>query len=261
MKCPKCGNENLDSAKTCINCGTSFEESTKEEGVKLEAMPTSNAQPTLQAVPTKPSAAVAPVADMFKFLGNAFIKPVASLKDCKFNDFKNVGILACIVILIGALVASLVTAISIGFDMIEFGDFIKMFFTDLLLVAGFIFGVSGIYYLVTIVCKKQADFVKLLTVSTVASMPVVLGANILAPAFAQMNLYVGLFLGFALIGYGFVILYEGFNQALKIEEDSKFKINAIAMVIIFAVGALVFYHFVFQAMLGLDILGELKDLF
>jgi hypothetical protein len=261
MKCPKCGNENLDSAKTCINCGTSFEESPKEEGVKLEAMPTSNAQPTLQAVPTKPSTATAPVADMFKFLGNAFIKPVASLKDCKFTDFKNVGILACIVILIGTLVASLVTAISIGFDMIEFGDFVKMFFTDLLLVAGFIFGVSGIYYLVAMVCKKQADFVKLLTVSTVASMPIVLGANILAPAFAQMNLYVGLFLGFALIGYGFVILYEGFNQSLKIEEDSKFKINAIAMTIIFAVGALVFYHFVFQTMLGLDILGELKDLF
>ncbi len=249
MKCPNCGKEVKEGAKFCVGCGTSLVE-TKEEtkndaSQKVEAV---KEKVTAKMSEVKESAKKAADSDFMKmilaslmFLVNIILKPIKTLKSKieDYSDPKNGFILASVVAL-----ATMIVRVVVSFIMaliqkqcttsifgkgscLSFGEKLKTIdwmgitLKHLLIILISMFAVAGIYYLASLIAKKSANFMRLLTITAVSFVPACAAMYLLTPIFGWINIHLGVIVTIVGFVYSLVIFFSAIKDEFKFESDDK----------------------------------------
>jgi len=218
------------------------------------------------------------------FMGYFFIilsiilKPFTAFKEelNKFNTFKNSTMISLIVSGI-ATVINLLTSMwnaihSKSFDWTSGGystswnwdklgdlNYIQIIGKNFLIYAGAILVVAGIYYLASLIAKKQTKFPRLLGISALSVTPLLISYLVLSPLLTLIYAPLGIFITIAGAVYTIVLIYEGMNSELQLEGNIKYYINLICLTIL---GVALYYVYINLMVSSItDGLGDLMDLF
>lgn len=109
---------------------------------------------------------------------------------------------------------------------------------NILLYLGIIFAVAGIYYIASLIAKKQGNFSRLVAISSLAIIPFSICSLVLNPIVSIFSIKIGLVV--TLIGslYTFLLMYELINDELKLEGNAKYYFNLICISILGVAGGL-----------------------
>lgn len=109
-----------------------------------------------------------------------------------------------------------------------------------LIYACIIFAIALVFYLGSLIIKKQLSFIKSLSITSTSIIPVVIGAMIISPLAGK--LWSPLSIVFMIIGsiYSLIILYELMNNELKLDSDTKIYFNLACLSILAVVGCYTF---------------------
>lgn len=288
--CQNCGASNMSNTKFCIGCGNPIQNSTLNTGVEnnqintqmnnqniVPQMNLNNQQVGMQNNNVQSmQVATAPVKGMnyFKYMINAILKPFDSFKkeETNLSSFKNAGILAAIIIglltilnLISTMINS-VRVTSFWSDEVEWVwenlknvEYFKVIGQNLLMYSGIILAISGIYYLSSLVIKKDAKFVKLLSATITAFIPLAVSMSILSPLLSLINTYVGMVVTIVGFVYFLTILLELLNDQIVIEnKNTRIYFHLTCMSILLIGGGFIAYKIVLGSLTsGLGSLGSL----
>lgn len=208
--------------------------------------------------------------DYFKYIISAFLKPFDTFKNNEnsMNDIKNVSILAVITVGIMTVINLLSTMISAvrrvsifsgvtwNWSNLKDVEYFKVIGLDLLIYAGIIAGIAGVYYLASLVIKKEAKFAKLLGAVTTAAIPLTVCSLLLSPLLSM--LYAPLGIAAAIVGgiYCVVTLFELINDIVVIEnKNSRIYYHLICLSVVVIVGGFIAYKVLMGSLLG----GGLDD--
>lgn len=271
--CPQCGMTNASNTKFCIKCGTGLQSDIVEvpqvATVEVEqnvtpvtpqetfnnnvASQVNNVQqPIYNNVSTnvQPAPAVTGKFNFFQYIIGAVLKPFDRFKKDEENlsNFKNVGILSLIVVGFMTIIGLITTMIntvrvtSFWTDEVEWVwenlkeiEYFKVIGQSLLIYAGVLLAISGIYFLASLVIKKEAKFPKLLGATVTAFIPFAIATSILSPLLSLI--YSALGIGITIVGfiYTLVILLELMNELIKIENKNTriyFHLTCLSILII-----------------------------
>ncbi len=183
------------------------------------------------------------------------LKPFTAFKEKlnKFNVLKNSVILALIVsglTTIINLVTSMFNVIRVKsfdwssgdykttwvWDNLKELNYIEIIGKNFLICLGVIFAIAVVYYIASLIVKKQVNFSRLVAVSTFAIIPVLISSLILSPLASLI--WIQLAMPIVIIGamYTFVLLYEGMNNEVALEGDIKYYFNLICLSILLIAG-------------------------
>ena len=190
----------------------------------------------------------------FFIMLSVLLKPFTTFKEelNKFSSFKNSAILSVLISGIATIVNLLKTMLSVVqvksyswttgkyttewvWDNLGKIEYIKVIGTNFVIYLGIMVAVAGIYYLASLIIKKQTNFNKLLGISALSIVPslicMLVLSSILGMIWSELTIPV------ILIGvvYTFVLLYEGINNELLLEGNIKYYVNLICIAILLIV--------------------------
>lgn len=185
------------------------------------------------------------------YLKDVIIKPFDKFKkeENKLKDIKNVGILGLIVVGILTFLKLISTMINVArvtslfggktswiFDNIKHINYFKTIFENFMIYALIIGAIAGIYYLASLVIKKEIDFSRVLAVAITSFIPIGITSSILATVMSIINLYLAI--AVVIIGfiYSLLILIELMNDLVPIENNTtKIYFHLVSLSILFIV--------------------------
>ena len=200
------------------------------------------------------------------FMGYFFIilavilKPFTAFKEelSKFNGFKNSIILSVIVsgvATIANLVMSMLNSVMVkSFDWssgsytttwtwenLKNIDYLEVIGKNFLIYLGVIVAIATVYYIASLIVKKQTNFARLLGISAMAVMPMIICSLILSPLLSLI--WDELAIPITLIGvvYTVVLIYEGINSEISLNGNAKYYFNLVCLSIL---GIAAFYLYV-----------------
>jgi len=271
--CPQCGMTNASNTKFCIKCGTRLQPDAMEvpqvATVEVEQNVTPVApqetfnnnvnsqfnnvqQPIYNNVSTnvQPAPTATGKFNFFQYIIGAVLKPFDRFKKEEENlsSFKNVGILSLIVVGFMTIIGLITTMIntvrvtSFWTDEVEWVwenlkeiEYFKVIGQSLLIYAGVLLAISGIYFLASLVIKKEAKFPKLLGATVTAFIPFAIATSILSPLLSLIYSPLGLVVTIVGFIYTLVILLELINELIKIENKNTriyFHLTCLSILII-----------------------------
>lgn len=296
--CPQCGMTNASNTKFCINCGTKLQAetiTTQENttiGVEQNVTPvvsqenfnnnvTSNFNSVQQPIYNNISTNIQSTPTMtgnfnfFQYIIGAVLKPFDNFKKDEENlgDFKNSGILSIIVVGFMTIIGLITTMIntvrvtSIWSDKVEWVwenlkkiEYLKVIGQSLLIYAGILFAVSGIYFLASLVIKKESKFPKLLGAAVTAFIPFAIATSILSPLLSLIHYSLGICITVVGTVYTLVILLELVNELIKIEnKNTRIYFHLTCLSILIIVGGFIAYKLILGSLSSG--LGNLSNLF
>lgn len=257
MICPKCNTENRDGSRFCIKCGTNLQEITISNNspsptpasivipVPAPNVPASGFQTNENQVSQpKPKAL-----NYFMYLIAAFIKPYRSFKEEseKLKRPKNTIIISLILtgmMVITNLIKMMITEIfvkqydltkrkivtSIKFSNLKHLNYFDAIVKNFLIYLGIIVGVALVYYLLSLVFKKNGNFIKTIAIVITAVVPIYILGMIGAPLLGMI--WEPLIAILIIIGwiYGGLVLVHLANEEVNLATpDSKIHFNLIAL--------------------------------
>ena len=296
--CPQCGMTNASNTKFCIRCGTGLQSDVVEvpqvATVEVEQNVTpvtpqetfnSNVAPqfnnvqqpaynnvtaNVQSVP-----AVTGKFNFFKYIIGALLKPFDRFKKDEENlsNFKNVGILSLIVIGFMTVIGLITTMIntvrvtSFWTDEVKWVwenlkeiEYFKVIGQSLLIYAGVLFAISGIYFLASLVIKKEAKFPKLLGATVTAFIPFAIATSILSPLLSLIYSPLGICITIVGFIYTLVILLELMNELIKIDnKNTRIYFHLTCLSILIIGGGFIAYKLILGSLSSG--LGSLSSLF
>jgi len=192
------------------------------------------------------------------------LKPFTSLKEeiHKFDDFKNSAILSLIVSLSATVVNLLKTMIETvrvtGYMSTETKwvwknlkniKYFQVIGKDFCIYLGIILAIACVYYVVSLIFKKQSSFSRLFAISSLSVIPVYACILILSPILSMI--YVPLGMIATLVGgiYSIIILYESMNNEIALEGNAKYYFNLICLSIL----AFAFYYFYMKIIVTVNV--------
>lgn len=273
--CQNCGTSNMSNTKFCVTCGNQLLSMPLNQ-------PINNNMPNQQYVVQNnvqqniPNQVKSTGMNYFKYILNVVIKPFDTFKkeESNLSSFKNSGILAGIVIvaltilnLISTMIAS-VRITSYWTDEVEWVwenlkniEYFKVIGQDLLTYAGIIFAISGIYFLASLVIKKDAKFVKLLSATVTAFIPLAIAMSILSPLLSLIYSYLGLIIKVIGCVYFIIILLELLNDQIVIEnKNTRIYFHLVCLSILLVGGGFIAYKITIEPLIG-STLGGFSSLF
>lgn len=240
MICDKCGAQNALESKFCIKCGNNLK---GEQLVQNQGMDTNSLEPTIKMS----------MIEYLSFIIAVLLKPYDALKKeiYKFNSIKNSAILALIVSVIATIIKVISTMLSTVRETSYFSEtvtwawenlkeinYIKLIGTNFFVYLGIIVAIAVIYYIISLMLKKQVDFPRLLGISAVSLAPF-LGAIVVSPLASMLYAPLGLWITTIALVYTIVIIYEAMNQEVQLTGNIKFYYNLVCLsILIFVVGYL-----------------------
>lgn len=144
------------------------------------------------------------------------------------------------------------------FSNIKEIEFVKVIGQNFLIYLGIIFGLACVFYIASMLIKKQVNFSKMVGFSAISMVPFVLSSLLLAPLAGMISATISV--GFSLIGgiYTVLLLYETINNEIKLEGNQKYYFNIICFSIL---GIAAYYLYMkFFMSIGSD-LSDLLDFF
>lgn len=214
------------------------------------------------------------------FMGYFFIilavilKPFTAFKEelNKFNSFKNSAIMSLIVSGAGTLINLLTTMLNSvmvkSYDWSSGGykttwtwenlkeiKYLDIVGKNFLIYLGVIVAIAVIYYIASLIVKKQTNFSRLLVISAIAVTPMLVCSLVLSPLLALI--WAELAMPITLIGaiYTIVLVYEGMNNEVLVEGNAKYYFNLVCLSIL-GIAAYYLYMKLFMS----SISGGLEDI-
>ncbi len=197
--------------------------------------------------------------NFFEYILRAFVKPFEEFKKTEknFSDQKNTLILGGIVVailtalkLIGTIINTVrVTSILGGtkwvFENIKNINFIKTIGGSAITYALIILAIAGVYYLASLVIKKETNFFKLMGASITAFIPMAVSTTLLSTLLSMISIKLGV--AVVIIGfiYSLLILIELINYLIPIEnQNTKIYFHLTCLSLLFLTGAFIGYKMI-----------------
>lgn len=207
------------------------------------------------------------IKDCLMFILAAAMKPLTAIKSKieEYSDVKKCGILVGVVAL-GRMLINLLsniisvvfvkqynlfkgtTSLEVSFDNLGnlnyFDLIVKQFIGFIIVVAA----VAGIYYIVSMIMKKNTNYFKLAAITAVSFVPLFV-AGLLAVILSYIWVELGVFIVFAALVYSVITFVYSINQEVKFD-DKNFMIyfQTICFTIIFIVAYYVLKNGIFSAL-------------
>ena len=107
---------------------------------------------------------------------------------------------------------------------------------NFLIYAGIILIIAVLFYIVSLIFKKNLNFIKILSISASAVIPAVLGVMVLSPILGAI--WEPLSIIFSILGlvYSVIVLYELINSNLDLDSDMKIYFNLLCFGILLVAG-------------------------
>lgn len=281
--CIRCG-QNLEGAQVYNDqqvqmMGTSFQEVSLQH-VNTTPIQSGNNFQTNVASQQPMDTNTAPVAKV-SFMGYFFIilavilKPFAAFKEelSKFNSFKNSAIMSLIIS--GAatlinLITTMLNAIMVKsyswssggykttwtWENLKEIKYIEVVGKNFLIYLGVIVAIAVVYYIASLIVKKQTNFSRLLGIAAIAVAPMLVCSLVLSPLLSLI--WAELAMPITLIGavYTIILVYEGMNNEVLVEGNVKYYFNLVCLSIL-GIAAYYLYMKIFMS----SISGGLEDIF
>lgn len=294
ITCSRCGTSNMSNTKFCIKCGNPLQNETLNTSVNSNPINSQfnietiqpnvesqfnqqfGTQASVQPTYTPSSSAQVSTGNMnyFKYMLNAILKPFDTFKkeETNLSNFKNSGILVAIMVValtILNLISTMISSVRVTsfwtdevkwvWENLKDVEYFKIIGQNLLMYAGIIFAISGVYFLASLVLKKESKFVKLLSATTTAFIPMAVAIAILSPLLSLINTYLGLIITIVGIVYFLVILVELLNDQIVIEnKNTRIYFHLVCLSILLIGGGFIAYKLVLGSITsGLGSLGSL----
>lgn len=241
MNCSKCGTENVKDSKFCTKCGASLtgekEKNELVEKVKVGAVKTKNV-----------------CLENLKLIMNFILRPATSLKNeiNNLDNFKNSGILALIIAIISALISLITTMINVvvvkEFDWTEGYktvwewenlkniNYISSIFKSLISILLVIAVIAGIYYIASLIIKKEVKFPRLIGIISLSITPVLLATLVISPIISLISAEIAIVSTLAGSIYTVLIFHESINNEFKLEGNAKYYFNLICYLLFIIIG-------------------------
>ena len=199
------------------------------------------------------------------------LKPYTAFKEelDDYDDFKNSAILS-LIISIGATLISLITtminAVRVTsyysketkwvWENLKHLNYIQLIGKNFLIYLGIILSIAVVYYIVSLIIKKQVNFSRLLGISVLAITPMLVCTLILSPLLALI--WAELSMPIILIGgvYTTILLYEGMNSEMMLDGNIKYYFNLICFSIL-----MVLAYYLFKKLFMSSVIGGLGNIF
>ena len=295
MTCSKCGANNIDSSNFCIKCGANLKEmpqtiqTNNVPSQNLQQMNIQQEQPinnqqlenTQQPTYNQPiqqssanvKASTSPL-NFLMYIIAVMIKPFKSFKEeeTKLNDTKTSLILALIMsgaMTIINLIKTIFSTVRVAsyswtsgytyswqWDNLKNIKWVEVIGKNFLIYACILLAIALIFYLGSLIIKKQLSFIKSLSIASTAVIPAIICAMIISPLAGKI--WIPLSIVFTAIGgvYSFIILYELMNEELKLDGDKKIYFNLICLGILTIAG-----YYAFMKLFMSSLTSELGGLF
>lgn len=95
--------------------------------------------------------------------------------------------------------------------------------------------VAAIYYIIALIFKKSSNFFRLVTILTVAAIPGILAAFIVAPLISLLSPELSIIVTLAGISYSSIIAYEAINSEIGYKDDQRVFANLIFIVVVYVI--------------------------
>ena len=267
MICKNCGTNNIDGTNFCIKCGSSLKTIQPEPimansnqsinmaqtagtnvigavaGMPNQGMqPTFEQQPMNNQQPVNNGAAInAEPLNYFKFMVAMFLKPFSSFKkeEEKLTNPSTSLIFSVIIAVIMVLVSIIKTILnvvivksyssktSLEFERLKYIKWGELIGRNLLIYVGIIVAIALVYYILSLVFKKNSNFIKLLSISASAQIPFIVLSMIVSPLLGYIWNPLSLIAMVLGVFYTIIIMYELINDDLNFEGDMKIYFNMI----------------------------------
>lgn len=273
MKCPNCGKDVNEGAKFCVGCGTALEPKKEKKTDKKET--NQKVEEVKEKVSTKmsevkESAKKAADSDFMKvvlsslmFLVNILLKPIKALKEkLEFyskpqNGFILAGVVALATMIVRVVVSFVMALIkkqcttsifgkgsclSVG-EKLKAIDWMGITLKHLLIILISMFAVAGIYYIASLIAKKTANFMRLLTITAVAFVPTCVAIYLLTPIFGWINIHFGVIVTIVGFVYSLVIFFSAIKDEFKFKNaDQAVYFNLICVSVILIIAYFIGYN-------------------
>lgn len=228
-------NFNYDNTMSSINQSTTITQAINQNSVKIN----SNLENDKMSFNTC----------LFVILA-VILKPFTAFKEelNKFNTFKN----SLLVSLIVSGVATVVTLLKTMYSAVRVSsyswgsettkswvwrnlkeiNYIKTIGTNILVYLGIILAIAVVYYLASLIVKKQVNFSKFLGISALSIVPFVVCYLVVAPLLSMI--YAPLNMAITIIGivYTIILVYETMNAEIALSGNVKYYFNLICLSIL-----------------------------
>ena len=267
MNCPNCGAQNINGSSFCIKCGANLKELTPMNNmnnvnnannatvnVQAEQQPLTH-ETTSTMVQTASQKGSTVSLNFLMYMIAVFLKPIKCFKEeeSKLNNSKN-SILLALIVTIVMTVANMIKTIFATVRVSSFSftgggikytwqwsnlkniKWFELIGKNFLIYACIILAITIVFYVGSLIMKKQLSFIKSLAIVTTSVIPAVVGIMILSPIGALI--WSPLSIVFMMLGavYTIVILYELMNNELKLEGDTKIYFNLVCFGILGVAG-------------------------
>lgn len=234
MNCPNCGKKLNEGVKFCNGCGTPI--TTPEQNQNVQPM-----QNTQQVKKQTNSTNIFVACILFML--NLIIKPVKTFK-AKINEFENpkngfifIGLVSAISMVIRVVITFLLALINrpcttwagkkecVSIDEslknIQWADITIKHLLGVIIIA---LAIAGIYYLASLVAKKNTKYMKLAVISTAAMIPFLLTSYFLAPILSwifsllKISELVSIFIVIISIVYSLTVFYTLMKEEINFDD-------------------------------------------
>ena len=294
MNCSNCGFLNNPNAKFCVKCGQSLENVNGGNGsqdvlvnnaVQTLEMQNNSMNSNVSSSISNVTASGAlnqtvhvnqkiSVINYFYVILAVIIKPFTTFKEelNKFSHLKNSAIIALIV----SIIATLVRLLTVMFNVVRVKDYnifdkssetkwvwenlknldyVDVIGKSFLVFLGIILIIADVYYIVSLIMKKQASFSRMCGIASISVVPMYLGVLLLSPLLSLISSKFSM--PIVLIGgvYTILLIYEAMNSELHFEENIKYYFNLLCLSII---GIASFY--IYSEFLGTSNISSVEDI-
>lgn len=204
--------------------------------------------------------------DYVKYLLGSFLKPFDTYKNNEnaLGDIKNSSILAAIVVGIMTVISLLSTMLSAvrsksyfsgkvtwNWDNLGNVEYFKTIGLDLLIYAGVIAAIAGVYYLASLVIKKNTKFSNLIGAATTAVVPFAACSLLLSPILSMIYSPLGIATTVVGFVYALVTLIELVNENVNIDnKNTRIYYHLVCLSIVIIVGGFVAYKVLVNSIFG-----------
>lgn len=248
MKCPKCGKELKEGTKFCVGCGTKLtnvEESVKKEVVNEEKVKEIKEKVNQKVETVKEQAKKAADSDFMKivlatlmFLVNILLKPIKTLKAKLdyYSEPKNGFILAGVVALVTMVIRVFIsfvmalikkncitswtgtkTCSTIGENLKNI-PWMDITLKHLLVILMAMFIIAGIYYIASLIVKKNTNYMRLISIVAVSFIPACAAMYVLSPIFGWINVHLGVVVSIIGYVYSLVVFFTAMKDEIKFKD-------------------------------------------
>ncbi len=264
--CPICGTSNLPNTNFCIKCGNNLSVASQPIPDTNNNIP--NQQPVMNNNMNNQNVNVAPTnvnvsmnnglkMNLVQYFIQSIIKPFDNYinNESNLSDIKEVGILSGIVVLfltIMNLLSKMISAVRVKslfstevswvWENLKNISYVKVIGTNLLVYAGILVAIAGVYFLASLVIKKSPNFVKLLGIATTSIIPFAICYGLLSPVLSMINTTIGMVVTVIGFVYSLMILIELINDSIVIEnKNTRILIHVICLSILIIGGGYIIY--------------------